>query len=153
MAKLMILIALLILAASMAEASIYRTTTVTTYETMDENDNQMPRKCRQEMMQTRMDSCREFMRSGRTAMLRTILQEDEEQEDQQPPQECCSNLSNVSRECRCPILQKMMQDMQQSRPGEQGQQQQKMVSRAERLPEMCGLRPQRCHIRPQPSFF
>ncbi|KAH7675674.1 Bifunctional inhibitor/lipid-transfer protein/seed storage 2S albumin protein [Dioscorea alata] len=151
MAKLMILIALLILAASMAEASIYRTTTVTTYETMDEND-QMSRKCQQEMMQTRMDSCREFMRSGRMAMLRTILR-DEEQEHQQPPQECCSNLSNLSRDCRCPILQKVMQEMQQSSPGEQGQQQQEMVARAERLPEMCGLRPQRCQMRQQPSFF
>lgn len=152
MAKLMILIALLVLAASMAEASIYRTTTVTTYETMDDND-QMPRKCFQEMKQARMDSCREFMRSGRTMMLRTIPR-DEKQEQQQPPRECCSNLSDMSQDCRCPILEKMMKDMQQWSDGEQGRRQkEEMATRAERLPEMCGLRPQRCHIRQQPSFF
>ncbi|KAL5202939.1 hypothetical protein ABZP36_013891 [Zizania latifolia] len=128
------------------------------------------RQCLQEVQESSLDACRQVLDrqlTGRERFHPMLRQGAMGQRLQ-----CCQQLQDVSRECRCSAIRRMVRDYEQSMPSmeegwsseEQGQghhaaehgeqQQQRMIrvrlirakQYAAQLPAMCRIEPQQCSI-------
>ncbi|XP_010064931.1 2S albumin [Eucalyptus grandis] len=139
-------LALLVVAAS----ATYRTT-ITTVE-FDEEAN--PRRggggsgsgsqqCRQRILRQQLHKCEQFITQGRGL----IVLPRHEEGGQGSLQQCCQQLRQIDQQCRCEGLKQIVQEQQQQ--GQlQGQELREVVQKAQNLPNMCRLGPQRCDISP-----
>ncbi|KAB1200532.1 2S albumin [Morella rubra] len=120
-----------------AHASAHHTTI-----TVDENiENPMQgESCREQVQQ------QQYLRHCQNYMMQQSQGRGRFDEDNQMQhfQQCCRQLRQMDRECRCEGLRQMMRQMQGQMRGEEMQE---MTEMAMDLPGECGVRPQRCQMR------
>ena len=149
MTKLAALLAALLLVAHAASA--FRTII-----TIDEaNSNRVSQQCQQEMQQRNLSYCMRYMMEQKRGRRGYNNNNDgiEEEMALNPDHynQCCNELRMMRDEqCRCEGLQMEMERMMQQgmmRP----QDMREMMPMAQRLPNMCGMRPSQCHF-DMPSY-
>ncbi|KAK2639528.1 hypothetical protein Ddye_027323 [Dipteronia dyeriana] len=132
MAKFTLLLATFALFFLVANATIYRTTVVINDE--ESRSGQQQRCQRQFQEQQQLQQCRSFL-SQRIQGYNPRQQQD--------IQQCCQQLEQLDRECRCPGLEQVT--MSQVRQGQLGDHQKRqIIETAQRIPSMCGMRSMQC---------
>lgn len=69
--------------------------------------------------------------------------------EESAPQECCMQLRQVRRDCRCAMIRDMMQEMEEEegfRGPECRGRCQEMMMRGRYLPAMCNVKPHTCRM-------
>ncbi|KAK9084890.1 hypothetical protein Sjap_025301 [Stephania japonica] len=135
MARLTLLASALLVFLVVAEASIYRTSTITTE--VSQGSGRMPEQCSREIMQVNLRDCENYIRQV-SQSLGSVMAVN--QREQVPPQ-CCGQLRLMSTQCRCPAaFQAADQAMGTSYSRE---------SYSERGYRIAGELPMRCALEPQ----
>nr|AAQ07270.1 2S albumin [Ficus pumila var. awkeotsang] len=158
MAKLAALVAALLLVAHAASA--FRTII-----TIDEADSRSregggggSQQCQQEIQQRNLNHCMRYMmeqQRGRRGYNNNNYNNDGVEEEielnQDHYNQCCNELRMIRDEqCRCEGLQmEMEREMQQGKMRPQDMRE--MLPTAQRLPNMCGMRPSQCQFH-MPSY-
>lgn len=148
MSKLIATLAALLLVALVAIAEAITYTTITT-TTTDEEAAINPRvcggertQCQQEIPMQKMSHCRMYIQS-QESMRMAVNSRGMEQHFRQ----CCQQLRDIDRECRCDAIKMVMQ---QQRTGEM----EEMMRKAMELPQRCGVDvPRQCDMQMQPFMF
>ncbi|KAM7259810.1 hypothetical protein ACFE04_015551 [Oxalis oulophora] len=132
---------LAILATSFALLFLVATATVT-ITTVEINEEANPTKsCQQQVQAQPLRNCQQFLTECSRMMM---LENTASSRCQQQKQECCEEMSQLDKECRCHGIKKMMQRQQ----GQIGHQQmEKMAEKAMELPRMCQMAPRTCEMR------
>ncbi|KAF3320608.1 2S albumin small chain [Carex littledalei] len=101
-------------------------------------------RCRHEMQESQLRSCKQFLMQKSREMLMSFT-------NYGMRERCCTELRDVSPQCRCDAIEEMMSDMREEMEEEQnrhgGHVSRKMMEMAERLPSMCHVSPGYCHMR------
>ncbi|KAB1200534.1 2S albumin [Morella rubra] len=122
-----------------AHASAHRTTITVDIDEDIENPMQ-GESCREQLQQQQyLRHCQNYMRQQSQGPGRF-----DEDNQMQHFQQCCRQLRQMDRECRCEGLRQMMRQMQGMMRGEEMQE---MTEMARDLPGECGVGPQRCQMR------
>ncbi|KAK3199507.1 hypothetical protein Dsin_022922 [Dipteronia sinensis] len=134
MAKFTLLVATFALFLLVANATIYRTTVV--IDDADSRSGQQQRCQRQLQDQQELNRCKSFLSQR-------IQGHGANPRQQQDIQQCCQQLEQLDRECRCPGLEQVTRS--QVSQGQLGDQQKRqIIQTAQRIPSMCGMRPTQC---------
>nr|DAD23274.1 TPA_asm: hypothetical protein HUJ06_024737 [Nelumbo nucifera] len=137
MARLLVMAVFLVGLVAMAEATIYRTTITTVVQDDDKSQSQSQSQsqsgeCRKEIQKHQLNECRQLMRSWQTGNLIRGSQRDD-------TQGCCEELQNVRDECTCEAIQWTVQQQQQQQSRLQGEEMERLMKKAEKLPSICDL--------------
>ncbi|KAF8016356.1 hypothetical protein BT93_H1765 [Corymbia citriodora subsp. variegata] len=132
MARLAVAAAVLALLFVAASAS-YRTTITTVEFDEEEGFGGSTTGCQRRSSQ-QLRQCKQFITQGR-----------QEEGSQGPLHQCCQQLRQMDQRCRCGGLSQIVQEQHQQ--GQlQGQELREVIQKAQNLPNMCRLSPQRCEI-------
>nr|CAD1841103.1 unnamed protein product [Ananas comosus var. bracteatus] len=153
------------IAALLAILASTLTTDAYFYGARDEfdGDENLSERCRREVQQCPMQPCKNFMKSmgsgGGETFGRGVLAMSATTNQMSMKEKCCRELRAVSEGCRCEAVKEMMKEMMEEE-GEGGEgggfgggggacrgPMEEMMRKAERLPSMCGMRPEYCRIR------
>jgi|UniRef100_A0A2N9ESB0 hypothetical protein len=130
MAKFTALAAILVALLFIAHTTAYRTIVTTT--------DKQSRSCREQLQQQQyLNECERFLRqqcqsqSGRR----------DSTSEQQQLEQCCDQLRDMSRRCRCDGLSELVSEQLGHL---QGEERREILQIARNLPNECNLRPGRC---------
>lgn len=155
MAKLAALVAALLLVAHAASAFRTIITIDEANSRRSEGEGGGSQQCQQEIQQRNLNHCMRYMmeqQRGRRGYNNNNDGVEEEMElNQDHYNQCCNELRMIRDEkCRCEGLQmEMEREMQQGRMRPQDIRE--MMPTAQRLPNMCGMRPSQCQF-DMPSY-
>ncbi|KAI4388173.1 hypothetical protein MLD38_000528 [Melastoma candidum] len=139
MARLKLLLAFLVLVVVVTEAVSAHRTTVTAV-VVDDDENPVT-ICREQVRVRSLLHCRRYLSPGRQILeMRGGMEEPERR--QQQLQGCCRQLRQMEEQCRCEGIRKVVKEQSQ-REKLQGRELRELVQRAEDLPSMCRVPPQR----------
>ena len=140
MARLSTLAALLAALLFIAQATSEVLTIVTTdVEDDTENRRQGDRDCRQQLQEQQyLNDCQRYLRQQIQQSERFDTSSEREQR-----QQCCRQLKQLSRNCRCDGLNEMLRQLKGQL---QGQDLREMMQIAQNLPKECNIKPRSCEI-------
>ena len=139
MAKFTPLAAVLIALMFIAHAVAYRTIT-TTVDIDEDIDNRQSGSCRQELQQQQyLNECEQYLRQQ--CQQSQSDRESTDSRQQQQMEQCCDQLRDMSRRCRCDGLKEMVREQLGHLQGDERRQ---VMQMARNLPNECNLRPRRC---------
>lgn len=130
-----LLAALLFIVQVTAELSIV----TTDVEDDTENRRQDDRDCRQQLQEQQyLNDCQRYLRQQRPQSERFDPSSEREQR-----QQCCRQLKQLSRNCRCDGLNEMLR---QQKGQLQDQDLREMMQIAQNLPNECNIKPRSCEM-------
>ena len=131
-----LLVALLFIAQATAEVLTIVTTDV---EDDTENRRQDDQDCRQQLQEQQyLNDCQRYLRQQIQQSERFDTTSEREQR-----QQCCRQLKQLSRNCRCDGLNEMLRQLKGQL---QGQDLREMMQIAQNLPKECNIKPRSCEI-------
>ncbi|KAM7275447.1 hypothetical protein ACFE04_017313 [Oxalis oulophora] len=133
MVKLSILATSFALLVVIATASV----TITTIEIDEPNPSRYSHHCQEQLPSKPLKACREFLMDCSRRM-DSILN----MSCRQQKQDCCQEMEEMDKECRCQAIMKMMHGQEMG-----GRQMEQMAEKAMELPRMCNMSPGRCEMR------
>ena len=139
MARLSTLAALLVALLFIAQATAELTIVTTDVEDDTENRRQDDRDCRQQLQEQQyLNDCQRYLRQQSQQSEGFDTSSEREQR-----QQCCRQLKQLSRNCRCDGLNEMLRQL---RGQLQGQELREMMQIAQNLPNECNIKPRSCEI-------
>ncbi|XP_050248662.1 2S seed storage albumin protein-like [Quercus robur] len=134
MARLSTLAALLAALLFIAQATAELTIVTTDVEDDTENRRQDDRDCRQQLQEQQyLNDCQRYLRQQSQQSEGFDTSSEREQR-----QQCCRQLKQLSRNCRCDGLNEMLRQL---RGQLQGQELREMMQIAQNLPNECNMKP------------
>ena len=110
----------------------------TAYRTIVTSSERQSRSCREQLQQQQyLNECERFLRQQSQSQSRRR----DTTSEQQQLEQCCDQLSDMSRRCRCDGLSELVSEQLGHL---QGEERREILQIARNLPNECNLRPGRC---------